>query len=325
MKSLKLIPILFLGLVLVSCNMEDDTIAPTGNQRYYDELFDVEVTSNVKFGEAVQPTLLNPNNVQELFMDVYQPSDDLETEKPLILLAFGGGFVFGKKESPDIEALCNAFAKRGYACASIDYRLSPDLVLDNSIENSYEAVAKAMHDMRAAIRFFHKDASESNRFKIDPTKIYIGGVSAGAVTALHIVHLDEAEIPEEMQDYFDENGGLSGNSGNEGYSEDVAGVISLCGLLLDADIINPEVTTPIVSMHGNEDNVVPYGSGEITILNIGIEVDGSSVIHPKLDEYGITNDFYTFEGAGHTPFVMNEAYMDITINFIRDFLFQIVQ
>lgn len=298
------------------------------NQRYYDEIFNCKVTADIKFGEALQPKPLKPNNIQELFMDVYQPDGDTLGARPLIIWAFGGGFIFGSKTSPDIVALSSAFAKRGYVTAAIDYRLSTDLVVNNSIENSYEAVAKAMHDMRASIRYFYKDAAISNNFKIDTSRIYIGGVSAGAVTALHIVHLDESEVPTEMQEFFDKNGGLSGKSGNEGYSENVAGVISLCGMLLDVDLINPEVTTPIVSMHGTEDDVVPYGSGTITILDIGLAVDGSAAIHPKLDEYGIINDFYTWQGAGHTPFVLNlpkkaKMYMDTTIRFVRDFLYDL--
>lgn len=298
-------------------------------QRYYEEVFDYTLTSDIKFGENIQPTLLDSNNIQELFMDIYQPDGDTLSARPLIIWAFGGGFIFGSKTSPDMVTLSSEFAKKGYVCAAIDYRLSSDLVVNNDIENSYEAVAKAIHDMRASIRYFYKDAATSNNFRIDTSRIYIGGVSAGAVTALHIVHLDESEIPAEMQQFFDENGGLSGNSGNEGYSDNVAGVISLCGMLLDVDLINPEVATPIVSMHGTEDEVVPYGSGTITILDIGLEVDGSSVIHPKLDEYGIINDFYTWQGAGHTPFILNppneaEVYMDTTIWFVRDFLYDLV-
>lgn len=326
MKNFKFYSIILLMFITLSCNKEDDTIpTPSGNERYYDELFAVEVTSNIKFGEALQPTLMDFNNIQELYMDIYQPKDDIATERPLIILAFGGGFVFGNKESPDIVTLCNEFAKRGYVCAAIDYRLSTDLVVDNSLENAYEAVGKAMHDMRASIRYFHKDATTTNTYKIDPTKIYIGGVSAGALAALHILHMDDNEVPSEMQNWLNSNGGLTGNSGNPGYSENIAGVISLCGALLDVDLINPAISTPIVSMHGTEDEIVPYGEGEITILGIDLQVDGSAAIHPKLNEYGIINDLYTYEGAGHTPFVTNEAQMEVTINFVRDFLFEIVQ
>lgn len=325
MKLLKLFPLLFIGCFLESCNPEDDLPTISGNQRYLDEIFDVAVTSNIRFGEAAQPTFMDPNHIQELYLDVYEPSNDELKERPLIILAFGGGFIFGNKESLDIVTLCNEFAKRGYVCASIDYRLSTNLVLDRNIETSYLAVAKAVHDMRASIRFFNKDAATTNNFKIDPSRIYIGGVSAGAVTALHLVHLDESEIPVEIREYFEQNGGLSGNSGNPGYPEHVAGVINLCGMLLDTDLINPDATTPIVSMHGTEDNIVPYDSGTITILDLGLTVDGSAEIHKKLNEYGVLNDLYTYEGGGHTPFITNTAQMDITVNFIQDFLYQLVR
>jgi predicted peptidase len=326
MKLVKLFLIPLSFLILIACNKDDDALpTPTGNERYFDEIFEVEVTSDIKFGEAPQPTMLNPNNIQELYVDIYQPKDDIAAERPLIILAFGGAFVFGNKESSDIVTLCNEFAKRGYVCAAIDYRLSTDLVINNDLENTYEAVFKAIHDMRASIRYFHKDAATTKTYKIDPTRIYIGGVSSGAVTSLHILHMDENEVPSEIQNWFNNNGGLAGNSGNPGYSENIAGVISLCGALLDVDLINPVVSTPIVSMNGTEDEIVPYGEGEITILGIDLQVDGSAAIHPKLDEYNIINDFYTYEGAGHTPFVSNEAQMEITINFIRDFLYDIVQ
>lgn len=335
MKNSILFIAIIASLFICSCNEDDDNttpVDPTG-ERYFDKIFEVEVTSAIKFGEAPQPTMLNPNNIQELYMDVYQPKNDTLTERPLIILAFGGAFVFGNRESSDIVTLCNEFASRGYVCAAIDYRLSTNLVINqgNNAATQYEAILKAIHDMRASIRYFHKDAVTTNGFKIDTSKIYIGGVSAGAITALHIAHFDQLnEVPTEMQSVFNSTGGFSGNSGNPGYPEDIAGVISLCGALLDVDFIDPSITTPIVSMHGTDDNVVPYGSDMITLLETNLFIEGSSSVHVKLDELGIVNDFYTWEGAGHTPFVLGlpaetEVYMDSTITFVRDFMYEIVQ
>lgn len=301
-----------------------------GNQRYFDEIFNFNVTADIKFGEAPQPRPLDPNNIQELFMDIYQPDGDTLSARPLIIWAFGGGFVFGSKTSADIVALSSAFAKRGYVTAAIDYRLSTDLIINSDLSNVYEAVVKATHDMAASIRFFYKDAATVNEFKIDTSRIYIGGVSAGAITALQIAHFDEpGEVPVEIDSLFQTTGGFEGNSGNEGYSRDIAGVISLCGAILDTAWINPAITTPIVSMHGTADSVVPYGSDTLTLLNIAVDVDGSSSIHSKLDHHGITNEFYTWQGADHTPFILNpaseaEAYMDTTIWFVRDFLYDLV-
>lgn len=295
------------------------------NQRYYDEIFNYNLICDVKFGEASQPLPHQPYNIQELFMDVYQPDCDTLSARPLIIWAFGGAYVFGSKESPDIVSLSSAFAKRGYVNAAIDYRLSRELIVSSNVSTFYEALLKATHDMRAAIRYFYKDAATINKFKIDTSRIYIGGVSAGALAALHIAHWDELEeVPMEIDSLFQVSGGFEGNSGNEGYSDDIAGVISLCGALVDTAWINPAIPTPIVSMHGTNDTVVPYGSDTITILDLNLDVDGSASIHHKLDQYGIENDFYTFQGAGHTPFVFDEAYMDTTIWFVRDFLYDLV-
>ncbi len=299
-------------------------------QRYYDTLFNVNLVSDIKFGEAPQPLLPDSNNIQELFMDVYQPDGDTLSARPLIIWAFGGGFILGSKTSPDIVKLSRAFAKRGYVTAAIDYRLSTDLIVNSDLSNVYEAVLKATHDMAASIRYFYKDAATVNDFKIDTSRIYIGGVSAGAIAALQIAHFDElSEVPIEIDSLFQASGGFEGNSGNQGYAQNIAGVISLCGAILDTAWINPNITTPIVSMHGTSDSIVPYGSESLTLLNIAVDVDGSSSIHSKLDQYGIVNDFYIWQGANHTPFILNqiseaEAYMDTTIWFVRDFLFDLV-
>jgi pimeloyl-ACP methyl ester carboxylesterase len=320
-----------LSFMLLASNLIHSQECADG--RYFDETFTVDVDASIQFGENAQPTILNPNNIQELFLDVYQPDGDTLSTRPLIIWAFGGAFLFGSKESPDIVTLSSSFAKRGYVCAAIDYRLSDNLITSGLVVDratQYEAVLKAIHDMRSSIRFFYKDAATTNDYRIDTSRIYLGGVSAGAITALQIAHFDELnEVPAEMDSVFNATGGFEGTSGNPGYSEDIAGVVSLCGALLDTAWINPAITTPIVSMHGTADNIVPYGSDTVDILNVDFPLDGSASVHDKLDQYGIQNAFYTWQGAGHTPFVINppaeaELYMDTTIWFVRDFLYDLV-
>ena len=293
--------------------------------RYITPVFnDVDIDFNVDYGQAVQPTIFNPNATQTLDMDIYRPIGDTMTARPLIIWAYGGSFVVGSPLSPDIVTLCNRFSEMGYVNASIDYRLSTDLLFDNSTQNAYEAVMKASHDMKAAIRFFYKDAATTNQYKIDTNQIFIGGVSAGAIAALHVAYLDEqSEVPALIATEFANNGGLEGNSGNAGYSCDVAGVINLCGALLDTTWIK-ECDEPVVSMHGDQDGTVPYGSAPITTLGINLDIDGSFSIHEKADQLGLHNDFYTWQGAGHTPFISNSLYMDTTVMFVKDFLHTLV-
>ena len=289
--------------------------------RFFDPVFsNVDVDLNVNYGNALQPTIFNPNATTDLDVNVYEPAGDTMTARPLIIWAFGGAFVTGTKVSPDIVTICNDFAQMGYVTASIDYRLSPDLIVDNSHLNAYEAVMLAMHDMKAAIRFFYKDAATNNTYKIDTNKIFIGGVSAGAIAAVHVAYLDDVnEVPAPIYPEFLANGGLEGNSGNSGYSSDVAGVINLCGAALDTLYMLPG-DEPIVSMHGTNDGTVPYDTDLITLLGINLQVAGSESVHQRANNIGLTNAFYTWQGAGHVPFTSSTAYMDTTIQFVKEFL-----
>ena len=78
--------------------------------------------------------------------------------------------------------------------------------------------------MKAAVRYFYKDAQEDTRFRVDTQFIFIGGYSAGAITSLHYGYAntssDISEIGGEyLFNYVANNGGLEGLSGNSGYSE----------------------------------------------------------------------------------------------------------
>ncbi len=292
--------------------------------RYYDQIFtDLEVTMGITYGENVQPTIIDPTATQVLDLDVYEPMGDTETQRPLIIFAFGGAFVAGSRVSPDIVELCTRFARAGYVCASIDYRLTQELLLLGNEETATRAVLKATHDMRAAVRYFRKNADEGNTYNIDPNTIYVAGVSAGGFAALHLAYLDkESEVPAVISSDFASVGGIEGLSGNAGYSSEVSAVVNLCGALGDKSWI--EAGDPaLMSVHGTADDVVPYGSGLLGILGINMMVDGSEALHPVATSNNIANSFTSFSGAGHTPFALGldvANYMDTTWWAARDFL-----
>jgi len=297
---------------------------PCENGRYLNPIFpNITTTSGIEYGENIQPTILDPNGTQTLRLDFYEPEGDTAARRPLIIWAFGGAFVIGLRASPDIVELSQRFSRLGYTNASIDYRLTPELAFNASPELGVTAVQKAVHDMRAAIRFFYKDAQTDDLYRIDTNRIYIGGVSAGALTALHTGYLNKLD---EIPSILDTTGlgGLEGLSGNPGYSSDIAGVINLSGALLDTTWIEAG-DIPLVSLHGTADDVVPFDNSPITLFGLGFEVHGSSTIHPRLDNLGIDNFFYAFEGAGHTPFILGDntdAYMDTTFEVVRNFLYE---
>jgi hypothetical protein len=118
---------------------------------------------------------------------------------------------------------------------------------------------------------------------------------------------------------------LEGNSGNPGYSTNVKGVLNGAGALARYSWLDiSESSIPLASVHGTADNVVTYNRG---LVNPGIPLmylDGSRMLHERACALGIENQLYTFNGAGHVPYIGSnataQAYMDTTANFYRDFL-----
>ncbi len=83
-------------------------------------------------------------------------------------------------------------------------------------------------------------------------------------------------------------------------------------------------TTPVLNMHGDNDNVVPYNSAILYMSGIFpiMEVDGSSAIADFADNEGINNCYKQFNGAGHTPHVASNEYLDTTLTYMTSFLAQ---
>jgi poly(3-hydroxybutyrate) depolymerase len=292
----------------------------TSNQRYWDPNFfsAVTVTQSVVYGSA---QTLN-NSTQQLVMDIYEPTGDTVTQRPLLVIAHGGSFVGGGRTDIDVTTLCNRFAKMGYVCASIDYRLGIGFPVDSV--NATKAVIRAVQDMKAAIRFFRKDAlTNGNTYRIQPNYIFAGGSSAGAFMGLHLAYLDKnSEIPSWIN--ISTLGGLDGNSGNPGYSHHVNGVINLCGALGDSSWIEPN-DVPFVSVHGNQDQTVPYNTAMIYIGSFPIMVvDGSSSLKVRATNSLTPNTYYQFNGADHVPYAGTSptavAYMDTTAEIVKTFL-----
>ena len=291
--------------------------------RFKDSLFSVDVISNVIYGQ--NKTYLGVT--QQLKMDIYLPHGDVATKRPLFIIAPGGSFLVESKADYPTTTLCEKFASMGYVTVGIDYRVGVNS--PTSSEFTY-AVMRATQDFRAAVRYFRKDASTTNTYKIDTSMIIAGGSSAGAISAIHLAYLDE--ISEILSTGIDTTGlgGVEGLSGNLGYSSKADYIVNLCGAIGDTSWIE-HGDTPIISMHGTNDNIVPYGTSMLSVSGIPIMVvSGSSSITKRCNDIGVENQFYTFKGAGHTPYdvALNATsylpYMDTTIAFIRDNLYNMV-
>lgn len=275
---------------------------------------DVEVTQAVPFGSNIGVS----GSTQTLYMDVYEPSGDADQLRPVVVVAFGGSFIYGTRA--DVADLCMDFAKRGYVAVANDYRVG--FFFPNQTTTT-RAVMRGAHDMRACVRYLRKSVAElGNPYGIDTTRIIIGGVSAGAISALHATYLDqESEIPAVLQPESASLGGVEGNSGNPGYSSDVAACFSFSGALGDTSWIQPD-DEPVVSLHEEGDNVVPYYTAPVYVTGIptGLTASGSHDVHQRADHLGLVNCFRSYPGTGHVGYLSYDyaAAMDYVSLFLGE-------
>jgi len=292
--------------------------------RYQDEIFDnIYISSGVYYGTNMNEGILGNSN-EDLYLDVYEPYGDELEDRPVVIFMFGGSFVGGSRTSSDIVELCTRYAKRGYVAVAIDYRLTLDLLFLANETTAYKAASKGMHDLKGAIRFLRMNDELYNDYRIDTSRIYAGGVSAGGISAVNAAYLDlDSEIPSFIQDWIEDNGGLEGNSGNPGYDSNFHGILNLCGAVGETEwIIEGDI--PIVNLHGTADDVVPYGDGLITLFGLNMSVAGGGAIHDRMMELGNNSSLLTWDGVGHTPFISSSSYMDETVQFSSEFMYDLV-
>jgi len=309
-----------LVLLLASASRAVAQLAPidTARGRYYQPVFaNVTVTSNVTYGSALK----YDGTTQTLLMDVYQPTGDTVSRRPLIVFAHGGGFVIGSKADAYPVAFCTRLARLGYVVASIEYRVGFAFTgLAQPIDTPQIATAAVRGglDMKAAIRFFRQDAANAKTYRVYSNYIIAAGSSAGAFAALQAGYLDKAsEVPAYVN--LAALGGIEGASGTPGYSSAVMAVLNLSGATESPFIIEAG-NAPLCSAHGTADATVPYLQGKIGSLLPPKYVYGSGRLNPRATALGITNVLRRFSRAGHVPFETNAQYADTTFWTIRDFL-----
>ena len=124
----KLQSILAIGLISLGFTASAQT-------RYLDDVFTaVTVTSEVTYGTntSVLPMLQGlPPGPASLKCDIYEPTGDTETNRPVIILVHTGSFLpavlngqpTGSKTDLSIVEQCTRWAKKGYVAVAMDNRL----------------------------------------------------------------------------------------------------------------------------------------------------------------------------------------------------------
>jgi acetyl esterase/lipase len=239
--------------------------------RYCDEVFPgVSVTSHIPYRETV--------STQPLALDLYEPTGDGESARRLFLWVVGGGFFLGDKTDGAMVGLCTAFALRGYVCASLNYRLllkSKDDWTNSALLRA--AVLQGVEDVRAAVAFL---SAGRQRYRLDMSRVVLGGGSAGAVSSLHTAYgAEKKPIP-----------GVR-----------FIAVIDFWGALFDLKLMTAS-GPPVLIIHGTEDRTVPYRFAKD--------------LAERARLMNVDHELHTLQGVGHSAWKDIARYT----GWISDFL-----
>jgi dienelactone hydrolase len=231
--------------------------------RYRDQVFTgVSKATDLQYGQAPDAN----GTPVALKLDLYQPTGDTEAKRPALIWVHGGSFSGGDKTNVVPVDVANTFVKQGYVVVSINYRLLGSGCVANP-GNCVIAALEAQHDAQAAVRWLRKNAAF---LRIDPTRIGIGGESAGGITAA-LVGLHSEDV---------------GTSGNPGFDSKVQGFVSVSGGTPSGAFASAG-DAPGVLFHGTADGVVnPQWSVDTAIAML---------------KAGVPAWLQVQNGAGHVP------------------------
>ena len=286
--------------IIIAALMGITSVFAADGVRYKDRIFDVSDARTVTVAYDV-PTMdkSNYNILSELMvsfkmeknmlhlyeseqvvmepvvMDIYEPVNDNGTDRAAVVICHGGAFVASAKDDFDQKsvAYADSLAARGFVTASLEYRKG--VVMTGSgnpfrIDSASFArtVYRSVQDLHAAIRYLRLNAKA---LRINPSKIYVLGNSAGAMMALENIYaLSKRDFPS----YIDSTSqfvvkdnkkeivpwGKLNQYGARDYRGTADGVVALWGGIHDIDLVkNSDV--PVFLAHGDSDYVMPYNVG----------------------------------------------------------------
>lgn len=239
---------------------------------------------------------------RNLHLDAYYNTN--EELKPAIILIHGGGWNSGNKSL--MEPMAQQIASKGYACFTIEYRLS--------LEAKFPA---GIFDVKNAIKYVKANAE---RFYVDTTKVAVLGCSAGGQMAALIGTTNTNKAFEDAASMYNE-------------SSSVHAIIDVDGVLAFKHPKSEEGKVASLWLGGNsEENLETWiHASALThtdkntppILFIGSKYDrfqaGREDMIKILDQYNIYNQVESFPNAPHSFWLFHPWFED-TVEHIIKFL-----
>ena len=128
---------------------------------------ELPMVGEVRIGAASGPA-------GEIPLRFYRGQGTMDVKLPVLMFYHGGGYVIGDLDTHDY--VCRKIANEARcAVISVDYRLAP--------EHKFPA---AIDDAATALRWIVNQADD---FQIDPTRVAVGGDSAGGNLAANMAHM----------------------------------------------------------------------------------------------------------------------------------------
>ncbi|QDV62076.1 Phenmedipham hydrolase [Crateriforma conspicua] len=228
-----------------------------------DAIYQVQVTRGQPYGQGMvyhpaDPTRCFPRN---LTLDIYQPDDGQSHRRPVVVLIHGGGFWTGDSLMRSMVNAAEYFARRGWVCFSINYRLSGDRAIAPDGWPDNRPTYAATRDAKMAVRWIRANA---DRYRIHPDRIVAYGGSAGAYISVALGASDEQDYRDELLDNPVESPLLE--SSHLDQSSRVQAVVNHWGSGLLVDSLQrfdghsrwDTQDAPMLIIHGTEDQRVPY-------------------------------------------------------------------
>jgi predicted esterase len=248
MKNYLILLVLF--QIINQLSAQDYCIPNRFVDNYYFKSRDIQVDKNIIYGQAIN----YKGRTQILDLDIYSPKKLIDSldKRPLIMLIHGGS----SGDKSKMERYCPLFAQRGFVVANINRRTGRKMKSED-IEFLMEPY-RIVQDAHAALRFLTQHAQD---YGIDTAAIFIGGVSAGALTSTGIAFMDQQD--------FDNNYpkitrllGRIGNATNDISAKfTIKGVINMWGQIADTTFISQEeaIGIPLIIFHSTADSSLsPY-------------------------------------------------------------------
>jgi acetyl esterase/lipase len=273
--------------------------------------FNIDSVMNVQYG---QNTTMN-GVLQHLEMDVYRPTEDRANKRPLIIFIHGGGFTGGYRQY--LSEMARRFATKGFVTATISYRLI-DIPPVDSLTIA-EGIVHAVSDAKAAVRFFVADAAGKNDFKVDTNLVFMGGGSAGAITAAQVAYLDPKDkIPPYFSALINKNGGFQGNSStNTKHTVSIKGVLNYSGALWRSEWIS-KGEAPLYSFHDELDPIVTCNRGLSGAFTFPIYLSGSCAMKIEADKQRVYNQIFIYPGNKHGGYMAEkDKIFEKSLNFLH--------